>query len=87
MRSNPTLVTINSTDHLDFLQSAFHLLLFSKNNSEEKIKAIRDLVDKHSNVIQIEVISFSRATNDLYELKVPEGHSVEIVTHVQSSTA
>jgi len=46
---------------------AFHLLLFSKNNSEEKIKAIRDLVDKYSDVIQIEIISFSRATNDLYE--------------------
>jgi 2-polyprenyl-6-methoxyphenol hydroxylase-like FAD-dependent oxidoreductase len=46
---------------------AFHLLLFSKNNNEEKIKAIRDLVDKYSHVIQIEVISFSRATTDLYE--------------------
>ena len=46
---------------------AFHLLLFSKNHSEEKIKAIRDLVDKYIDMIQIEVISFSRGTNDLYE--------------------
>jgi hypothetical protein len=46
---------------------AFNLLLFSKNNSEEKIKAIRELVDEYSDVIQIEVISFSLATNDLFE--------------------
>jgi len=53
---------------------AFHLLLFSKNNSEEETKAIRDLVDKYSDVIQIEVISFSLATNDLFEtFGVPNG--------------
>jgi len=46
---------------------AFHLLLFSKNISEEKIKAIRALVDQYSNVIRMEVISFSRSTSDLYE--------------------
>jgi len=46
---------------------AFHLLLFSKNISEEKIKAIRALVDQYSNVIRMEVISFSRSTTDLYE--------------------
>jgi 2-polyprenyl-6-methoxyphenol hydroxylase-like FAD-dependent oxidoreductase len=46
---------------------AFHLLLFSKNISEEKIKAICALVDQYSNVIRMEVISFSRSTTDLYE--------------------
>jgi hypothetical protein len=45
---------------------AFNLLLLSKNNSEE-IKAIRDLVGKYIDMIQIEVISFSRATTDLYK--------------------
>src|SRR5262245_8820806 len=46
---------------------AFHLLLFSKNISEEKIKDIRALVNQYSNVIRMEVISFSRSTTDLYE--------------------
>jgi len=32
-----------------------------------KVKAIRELVDKYSDVIQIEVLSFSRATNDLFD--------------------
>jgi 2-polyprenyl-6-methoxyphenol hydroxylase-like FAD-dependent oxidoreductase len=54
--------------------SAFHLLLFSKNISEEKTKAIRDLVDQYTDLIQIYVISFSRGTTDLYEtFGVPNG--------------
>jgi hypothetical protein len=46
---------------------AFLLLLFSKNKSEEEIKAIYELADQYSDVIQLEAISFSRATADLYE--------------------
>jgi FAD binding domain len=46
---------------------AFHLLLFSKNNNEDEIKAIPDLADQYSDIIQLEVISFSQSTTDLYE--------------------
>jgi len=46
---------------------AFHLLLFSKNISEEKIKPVRDFVDRYGDLIQIYVISFSQSTTDLYE--------------------
>lgn len=52
----------------DFVKArAFHLLLFSKNESKEQIKAIHDLADQYSDVIEIEVVSFSRSTADLYE--------------------
>lgn len=62
-QENKKLINIQDT----VKAAAFHLLIFSKNNSEEKIKAIRDLVGKYSPLIQIKVISFSRATTDLYE--------------------
>jgi 2-polyprenyl-6-methoxyphenol hydroxylase-like FAD-dependent oxidoreductase len=45
----------------------FHLLLFSKNIREEKIKPIHDLVERYGNLIQIYVISFSQSTTNLYE--------------------
>jgi len=46
---------------------AVHLLLFSRNKSEEEIKAIHDLADQYGDVIQLEVISFSQSKADLYE--------------------
>jgi 2-polyprenyl-6-methoxyphenol hydroxylase-like FAD-dependent oxidoreductase len=46
---------------------AFHLLLFSKNKSEEEIRSIHDLVDQYGDAIQLAAISFTRATTDLYQ--------------------
>jgi 2-polyprenyl-6-methoxyphenol hydroxylase-like FAD-dependent oxidoreductase len=45
----------------------FHLLLFSKNNCEEETKAIHDFADQYSEIIKIELISFSQSTRELYE--------------------
>jgi 2-polyprenyl-6-methoxyphenol hydroxylase-like FAD-dependent oxidoreductase len=46
---------------------AFHLLLFTKNNSGEPFKAILDLVDEYNDVIQIETISSPPGRNDFYK--------------------
>jgi 2-polyprenyl-6-methoxyphenol hydroxylase-like FAD-dependent oxidoreductase len=45
---------------------AFHLLLFLRNTSDKKIKAIHDLLDQYNDVIQIERIA--SGSNDLYEI-------------------
>jgi 2-polyprenyl-6-methoxyphenol hydroxylase-like FAD-dependent oxidoreductase len=47
---------------------AFHLLLFLRNSSDEKIKAIHDLVDQYNDVIQIQRITFAPGSNDLSEI-------------------
>jgi 2-polyprenyl-6-methoxyphenol hydroxylase-like FAD-dependent oxidoreductase len=47
---------------------AFHLLLFLRNSSDEKIKAIHDLVDQYNDMIQIERIFFALGSNDLFEI-------------------
>ena len=45
---------------------AFHLLLFPGNQHEEKINALRGLVDEIDDVVQIETIPLTPATKDLY---------------------
>jgi hypothetical protein len=47
---------------------AFQRLLFLRNSSDEKIKAIHDLVDQYNDVIQIQRISFAPGSNDLFEI-------------------
>src|SRR5215831_20509868 len=65
-------VTFHENNELINIQNkvkapAFHLFLFPKNISDEKIKPMRDLVDRYGDLIQICVISFSLSTADLYE--------------------
>lgn len=66
-------VVFHEADQLANIQNkvkgpAFHLLLFSGNETEETIDTIRTIFDKYENVIQIRPIPLTQATKDLYRV-------------------
>src|SRR6266498_1915644 len=66
-------VTFQEGDRLVNIQDkvkapAFHLLLFPANQNDENMNPVRSFFDEYDDVIEIETISLSSATEDLYRV-------------------